>query len=114
MTKDVQYERKDYSTIKMVNASCEYKKGQDQRAACRLRYHYYYTLLDTNGIVFYCGNLPPGNTKETLTMFLEEEGIHPKISLSTVKKWDTKDFMGKLTPKQRGHKKNMMRAAKAQ
>ena len=27
MTKDVQYERKDYSTIKMVNASCEYKKG---------------------------------------------------------------------------------------
>ncbi|XP_071805330.1 uncharacterized protein [Asterias amurensis] len=68
---------------------------------------------DTNGIVFYCGNLPPGNTKETLTMFLEEEGIHPKISLSTVKKWDTKDFMAKLTPKQRSHKKNMMRAAKA-
>ncbi len=44
---------------------------------------------------------------------MEEEGIHPKIKLNTVKKWDNKDAMARLTQKQRGQKKNIMKAAKS-
>ncbi|XP_038062113.1 uncharacterized protein LOC119732609 isoform X2 [Patiria miniata] len=63
-------------------------------------------------IFFYCGNLPPGVTRETLKYFLQEEGIHPRVFIKRMKglKHAPTDT---LTPKQKLYKKNQLKAAKS-
>ncbi|XP_022101588.1 uncharacterized protein LOC110985120 [Acanthaster planci] len=68
--------------------------------------------VKSDHIFFYCGNLPPGVTNETLRFFLEEEGIHPKVTLKRMKGQNAAST-ATLTAKQRLYKKNQLKAAKA-